>query len=295
MIRDFFRGHPQDNFLEYYERALKENISGFEPNTIKGYKSNLNVLKEFKNEISFSDIDITFIRRFDHYLRCERGTDIKRGIGVSGRFGHHKNLKAILNKAVSEKRIKDNPYVEDNFVIIKPSSRETFLDENEVALIEKLKIPKKNKGLIRTKQFFLFCCYTGLRYSDAISLEWENLKVISGRDFIVLKQKKTKKGVSVPLSKDALAILDCRQGIYIRKVFDPISNQKLNYNLKTICSLAGIKKVVTTHIARHSFASIAVMRGKDLYKLSKVMGHSSITVTQKYAKLDDESLCDVVD
>ncbi len=289
LIQDFFSGNSLEDFLEYYDNEIKRNIKSLKPNTIKGYRSNLNVLREFMDRITFGDIDIKFIEEFEHYLRNERE------ITAGGRYGHHKNLKATLCRALREKRIKENPYVEHKFEIPKPLAREIFLDERDIAVIKKLKIPTKNHGLIRTKEIFLFCCYTGLRYGDVISLEWKHLHRIGNHEFIVKEQNKTARKVSIPLPKEALEILNDRKGINPTRVFDDVSNQKLNFNLKKICAVAKIKKYTTFHIARHSFASVAVAKNKNLYVLSKIMGHSSIKQTEKYAKLNQSSLIDFLD
>ncbi len=94
----------------------------------------------------------------------------------------------------------------------------------------------------------------------------------------------------IPLYKKALDIIKRRKGKNSKYVFDPISNQKLNAYVQQVCKLAKINKHVTTHIGRHSFASIAVSKGADIYKLSKVMVHSSVKVTEKYAKFSLASL-----
>ena len=289
LIKDYFNGNEPDNFFTFYEQFIEENGKNHVENTLKGYRSNLHVIQEFQEEINIDDIDIKFIERFDRYLRHDRN------LTNGGRFGHHKCLKAILNRAVKEKRIKENPYKEHEFEIPQPGVREIFLNEKDLLALEKLKIAATHKGLIRTKQMFLFSCYTGLRYSDIVTLEWKQIQLIEGRKFIVKEQKKTKKKVTIPLSDKALAILNMRKGVQAIKVFDDVTNQKLNYNLKDICLKAKIHKKVTFHIARHTFASVAVGRNKNIYMVSKIMGHSKLSQTEKYAKLNQSILYEVVE
>ncbi len=107
LIKDFFSGNIECNFFEFYENVLAENLKRWVKSTLKGYRTNINALREFKAEIAFNEIDLAFLYRFDKFLRAERN------LAEGGRFGHHKNLKVILKRAVREGRISENPYSED--------------------------------------------------------------------------------------------------------------------------------------------------------------------------------------
>ena len=285
LVRSFFAGTNHNCFYEYYERKIKkEEVSALKKNTVKGYQSNLNVLRLFKKDVLFGEIDLKFIKDFDRYLRE------KRKLTDSGTYGHHKSLKALLYRAKNERQIKENPY-EHGFIMPRITQRLVWLSEKELKEIEELYIPDKNAGLLRTKRLFLFACYTGLRYSDIVTLEWKHIQKSGKYSIIKKEQVKTKVTNSVPLNKKALDLLKIFKGDNSRYVFGKVSNQKLNYNIKTLMEMAEIKKKVSMHTARHTYASILASNGKNVYQISKALGHATLSMTIGYAKVSDESIC----
>ncbi len=181
----------------------------------------------------------------------------------------------------------------------------THLTAPELALLEQVLLPS---GLVATRDVFLFCCWTGLRYADLRDLrpghlqDWNNSKVLR------LTQNKTRSAVSIYLTPPALALLAKYEGKRL-SLFPVTANQVMNRNLKKIARYAGLTHVVeqvmmvngqltkyevpkyelvTMHTARHTFAVQSLMRGMPLAVLQKVMGHAKITTTMIYAKVVED-------
>lgn len=147
--------------------------------------------------------------------------------------------------------------------------------------------------LTHVRDVFLFCCFTGLSYSDVQSLRTiDVVKGVDGRQWITINRTKTNVRSSVPLLPTALEILEryahhpfC---VYHNKALPIISNQKMNEYLKEIATLCGIDKPLSSHIARHTFGTtVTLLNGVPIESVSKMMGHTNIRTTQQYAKVLD--------
>jgi integrase len=149
-----------------------------------------------------------------------------------------------------------------------------------------------------TKQGFLFSCFTGLRISDVRALTWGNLqKGNDGEMFISHVQKKTKKQEYLPIPKVAKKYLPMRgdDAKDTDKAFNLRSNSTLNGDLKVWAALAGVKKRLSLHVSRHSFATILLSLGERIEVVSKLLGHSDIKITlQHYAAIEDQLKRDAV-
>ena len=152
--------------------------------------------------------------------------------------------------------------------------------------------------LVLIQDLFLFSCYTGIAYVDIMELTNKNiLKGIDGNLWIETTRVKTKTTVRLPLLEVPETILlkyktDIR-AIAIDKLFPKISNQKLNSYLKEIADLCGIKKNLTFHMARHTFATtVTLTNGVPIESVSKMLGHTKLTTTQIYAKVVESKVSD---
>ena len=145
-----------------------------------------------------------------------------------------------------------------------------------------------------TKRAFLFGCYVGLRVSDIKSLTYGDIKeeqTAKGKQIFVIRKMmiKTRKNVSVPLSNKALSYLpdNFTQRPKDERVFDLPGESSMNGMLKTWARDAGVNKVVTFHTSRHTFATLALTLGADIYTTSKLLGHQNVRTTQIYAEVID--------
>ena len=146
------------------------------------------------------------------------------------------------------------------------------------------------------RDLFVFCCYKGLAYTDAINLKAGNLVVgVDQGLWIKTKRKKTLVPVSTPLLSKPIAILKKYENDYrsIRNgtLFPLLSNQKMNSYLKEIADLCVIDKNLTSHIARHTFATtVTLSNNVPIETVSKMLGHTKIGTTQIYAKVIEQKV-----
>lgn len=129
---------------------------------------------------------------------------------------------------------------------------------------------------------YLFACFSGLRISDIRALRWKNIIVEDGQFFAMLFMQKTGKELKIPLPDKAMEIISIR-GNDEDKVFFLPSNPTVEDNLKKWAEAAGINKHLTFHTARHTYATLLLTLGADLYTVSKMLGHTNVATTQIYA------------
>ena len=241
-----------------------------------------------KPDLRLADVDREFCRGFVAFLRtckCHRG---KETISDTTARLLMSRIAAAMNKAVIEGLIPSNPFraLEAKEKPKIAASRREFLT------VEELKV------LINTpcrcdivKRAFLFSCFTGLRYSDMKSLLWSEIHTAADgkTQYIEHKQVKTKKMVTIPLSDEALRWMP-RQEDGIDKVFHglKISTSTVEAVLKEWMKDCKIDKHITYHCSRHTAATTLLTLGANLYVVSKLMGHSSIQMTEVYAKIVDQ-------
>ena len=194
-------------------------------------------------------------------------------------------MKTILQMPLKNGIIRTNPFSE-----LKISSKTVYRDYLIMEDIERLeKLELDSEFLERTKNIFLFACYTGLAYSDIQQLKKDNIILENDGTFHINKPRQKTGVISIiPLLAPAQRILkkysltdDLRDFMW----YVP-SNQKLNKNLKTIAAYAKIDKLLFMHLARHTFATtVTLSNGVPLETVSKMLGHSSTKITQLYAKV----------
>lgn len=153
-----------------------------------------------------------------------------------------------------------------------------------------------SERLEQVRDVFIFSCFSGLAYVDVANLKEDNIrKSFDGNLWIITKRQKTNTDVNVPLLDIPKMILEKYKGkLPDGKVLPIISNQKLNAYLKEIADVCGIKKNLTFHTARHTFATMMLTLGADLYTTSKLLGHADVKMTQVYAKIINQKKDDAV-
>jgi len=157
--------------------------------------------------------------------------------------------------------------------------------------LEQLHLSEEFTGQNKARDFFLFSCYTGLRFSDLTAMTYENIK----DGCLTFTMQKTNKELSMPLMEKAKRIIAKYENHPDRhaNTLLPLSNNKrTNINLKEIAAKCKINKPITFHIARHTFASTHVFIGTHLIILKELMGHSSIEQTEIYAKPNTTQIVD---
>ena len=141
------------------------------------------------------------------------------------------------------------------------------------------------------RDLFVFSCFTGLAYIDVANLKDSNIVVINGHKWIMTKRQKTGIPTNVILLDIAETILKKYEGkCKDNAVLPVISNQKMNAYLKEIADLCGIKKQLTFHMARHTFATMSLSKGVPIESVSKMLGHTNIKTTQIYARITNKKI-----
>ena len=268
--------------------------------TLRSYKTSQRYILEFiKSKYKTSDVylenlNYQFIIGFENFLRnyvCKKSL---RKIGNNTTIKHIKRLRKMINMAIALEWLNKDPFIKFKAKLEK-RERE-FLTQIELEFIEDYE--SKISRLDLVKDLFLFSCYTGIAYVDIMELTNKNiLKGIDGNLWIETTRVKTKTTVRLPLLEVPETILskyktDIR-AIAIDKLFPKISNQKLNSYLKEIADLCGIKKNLTFHMARHTFATtVTLTNGVPIESVSKMLGHTKLTTTQIYAKVVESKVSD---
>ena len=200
-------------------------------------------------------------------------------------------LSAALNAAVRAEHLGENPFMllSASEKIKKPESQRQFLTIEEI----KMMIAAECSNLT-VKQAYLFSCYCGLRISDIYALRWKDVRMNDGRYMLSVVMKKTATPIYIPLSANALAWMpertDDESCVFAGLPTEPTVNKILGMWAKS----AGIDKHLTFHTSRHTFGTLMMTVGADLYTTCKLMGHSDVRTTQIYAKIVDSKKIEAV-
>lgn len=285
--------HGIVEMFDTYMNTIESNIGkGFSATTLKHYKTSKNRLLNFlsdvygKKEWNLSNIGYKFINDFDVYLKT------KYNNSVNTAWCYHKHMKKVLNIAVAMDYISTNPYVK--FQVKTEQPKREFLTQKELKKIRKKRIGIERLAIVR--DIFLFACYTGLSYADISKLAKHHIRIGNdGKKWIIIDRTKNGSRCRVPLLPAAKNILK-RYKNYPTNVSKGLllpvnSNQKMNAYLKEIADICGIKKNLSMHVARHTFATtITLTNGVPIETVSKVLGHSSLKTTQIYARILDTKI-----
>ncbi|MEZ7497107.1 site-specific integrase [Leeuwenhoekiella aequorea] len=298
IIRDIYQCKDDEQrmllelFKEHNDRIESLIGKGYSNGTLQRYKAARTHLENYllflkkKNDIALREIDYQFISGFEHYLKsqknCAHNTATKYIV----------NFKKIMRIALANQFIDKDPFFhwKSNW---KTKERE-FLTSTELNTLA-----QKEFSIVRLEQvrdIFLFCCFTGLAYADVNKLSSDDIILgLNGERWIKTKRQKTNTLSSIPILPTAEQILNkysdhpCR--LKDNKLLPVLTNQKSNAYLKEIADVCGINKTLTTHLARHTFATtVTLSRGVPMETVSKMLGHTSIKTTQLYAKVLDSKI-----
>ncbi|MDZ7605407.1 MAG: site-specific integrase [Cyclobacteriaceae bacterium] len=284
----------QANSLFSAFRMFCKNISkkigkGYADATLEKYLLTMRHLESFvankysTTEFGLNELNYTFISGFEGYLLANKNGS------VSSVNKHTQRLKAIIKFAIQNEWIEKDPFIRHS--PLKEKSNEiVFLDTEELAIVESKEFPIERLGRIR--DFFIFCCYTGLAFQEVLNLSTENIT----RDFegdlqITYRRQKTGKNIVVPLLPKAIEILEKYKAdpgtSGTNKILPVPSNVKFNAYLKEIADICGINKNLTVHVARKTFATTVLLTNDvPIETVSELLGHYSIKLTQKvYGKI----------
>ncbi len=289
------------NFITYCEEMAAEYDANGQNSCAVLMRSAIKRITGYKGKnITFNHIDKDFLIGFIEYLNSDI-RDFDKAAKDKGRKPKplsnvykealFARIMVALNKAERDGIIIKNPGKDIDRKLKPHSEQKTrcYLTLEEIQKIIETEYKPDND----IKSAFLFCCFSGLRYSDVSKLTWKEITVSqNGYAQIETTMQKTGKSITIPLSDNALKWLPEREGnLPENRIFYKLPDQVNNADvrLRTLIKKAGISKHVTFHVARHSFATLTLTYGADLYTVSKLLGHANIRTTQVYAKIVDES------
>lgn len=287
---------------------LTDHIEGIRCNpayaasTYRNYRSTVNVIKAYlqhlhRPRLLMSNIDKGFVLGFidfiEHTYRNTKSPDNPKEMSPHTLHLYQSTLVRMLNAAVKEGVLDRNPFysLERKDRISKQQAEKEYLTKEE--LMAFAEAPTVNET---TKRAFLFCCFTGLRYSDVSALTWRDIRQGDNGWIVSVKaMQKTGRQVIIPLNQSAMSLLPDRNGCKpSQKVFDMTCLSSCNKCLKKIAAAAGIEKKISYHTSRHTFAVLALTAGGDIYTVGKLLGHTSINSTQVYADVVMETKVEAI-
>lgn len=231
------------------------------------------------DKVTMKEIDKAYCLGFIDYLNSLQMANVTTA-------GYFRCLNCALNLAVKDEILPYNPITKissDQRIKIPESTRE-YLTVDEVKTLIATECINE-----ATKRAYLFSCFCGLRYSDIKALTWGDVLLDGEQYRVKIVMVKTQKTLYLPLSKEALRWMPERGDAKdTDKVFSLPSQCYLNVVLRTWAANSGLTKHVTFHTARHTFATLELTAGAELYTVSKLLGHTQVKTTQIYAKIIDK-------
>ncbi|MCS4165140.1 site-specific integrase [Sphingobacterium sp. BIGb0116] len=266
---------------------------GYAIGTIKRFETSLSHTREFIqwkyncNDIEIRKLDYEFVKEYDFWLKTVRNCSQNTASKYIG------NFKKIVLHCIKSGWLRKDPF--HQFKLLRKEVIKEFLTEHELESLMKKIFSIKRLEIVR--DIFAFSCFTGLAYTDVNKLIHSQFFIgVDGKKWISYKRTKTLSLTKVPLLNPAIQLIEkytIEAFTLDDKVFPCFSNQKMNAYLKEIADLCGINKILTFHMARHTFATTVTLTNRvPLETVSKMMGHKSLKQTQHYAKIVDVKISD---
>ncbi len=277
----------EQNFIEYFRKlANKRKASNYD-----NWISALNYIEAFTNGmLRFADLNEKFLEDFKEFLLTTKSKKSeKTTLSQNSAVSYFNKVKAALKQAYKDGILQTD--LNAKISPIKPTeTNREYLTHDELNRLAKT--PCSNDLL---KRAALFSALTGLRFSDIQKMVWGELEYIEGQGYYLnFRQKKTKNVEVLPISEQAYGITKGKKNPndmpQDKPVFDGLKySAYYNKHLSQWIEAAGITKNITFHCFRHTFATLQLFNGTDIYTVSKMLGHKDLKTTQVYAKIMDEA------
>ena len=276
------------DFILYFRNIAKKQKESVR----KGWNSSLKYLEDYcKGEIKFIKINESFCNDFKNYiLNANSKKILKKPLSQNTAWSYFNKFKSALNEAYKDGFLQHD--INRRIVgISKIETQRNFLTIEE--LNQLIKTPCHNYLI---KNAALFSAITGIRFSDISKMIWKEIEYIEGNGFFIkFTQQKTKRVEMMPISQQAVDLLGEPKDS-AQRVFDGLNYSSFhNKHLYQWIGAAGISKPITFHCFRHTYATLQLSKGTDIYTLSKMLGHRELKTTQIYAKVIDQTKRDAAD
>lgn len=287
------RGKTLLDLITYHNTSM---LTVLRKGTMKNYYTTERCIKEFLEEMGVEDVPLkklnyAFIVDFEQYIRTYRPAT-RMGCANNGTMKHMERLKKMSRLAVKLEWLEKDPFI--NFKLRFEKTERQFLTEPELQRIEETSF--KVRSTQHIKDLFIFACYTGLSFIDVQELKADHLvKGMDGNDWLYTKRTKTDEPLKIPLLPKAKEIIDKYKDdpdlFKNGRLLPMYSNPMINRTLKDIAKVCGIRKKVTFHVARHTFATaVTLSNGVPIETVSKLLGHTKLSTTQIYARVVEKKV-----
>lgn len=283
------------NFYNYYVAMCESRLGEDTKGNWGNWKSALAHLAIYDNKLkkrTFAEIDHDWILGFKEYLQKRavhttsdtfKFTMRGKRLANNSQVSYFNKLRACINQAFEERIIMSNPLRGIDSISGEPGTR-MYLTFEELKTLVNTPCNYPN-----VRRAFLFSCLTGLRRSDIVKMTWGEIHQQGEFTRIIFKQKKTGHLEYLDITPEAVELMGER-GKDSDLVFgDIMTPSNTNAVIKTWCARAGINKDITFHCGRHTFATMMLDLGTDIYTVSKLLGHTQLSTTQIYAKVLDKN------
>ena len=299
-VKNAFQGiaSGQETLISYFARHnedFKKRVGvNRELSTQVQYENSLNHLKRFMSlkyklsDIPFTQLDFSFIEKYDFYLRVELKLKPNTILGIM------RHLRKMIKLATGEGIITRDPF--DGYSPERPKAEQKYLTRDELQKI--IITPLDHPCRYLTRDMFLFSVFTGLAYRDICNLTEKNIvKASDGVLWIETTRQKTGTPCEIPLMEIPMQILDKYKGLAPDGKLLPMQScGRLNKNLKVIAQLCGLKRKLIFHAGRHTYASeICLSQGVPIETVSRMLGHRDLRSTQIYAKISNNKISEDTD
>lgn len=279
LLKEIHEDAAVENKLIPFGRKWIEN-SPIRESTKSNLNTTLSLLETFSSGITFRQLDYKTLLSFEQFLKSKK-------LGTNTIAKHFRHIRTILNEAIRQGLITKelSPFTE--YKIKTTESHHTYLLPEELEKLEHITLSRKKHALCHSLDAFLFCCYTGLRYSDFIRMEQKNFIQSDNGLWMVFKSQKTGAVTQLPLSHlfQGKAVRILYRYTDINDFFHIKPNASVNKDLIRIGKLAGLAKHFSFHTARHTNATLLLYKGVQLATVQKLLGHRNIKTTQVYGEV----------
>jgi len=326
---DASRHAQKSEVLKCYDEFLRSQSKAqlWADKTAENYEGFTHHLSSFKKDLKFADFDEEGLQNFANHLRDE---------GLSERTArrYFRRLTTFLRYCTRKGLCAASDISKETPKFHEVKKEVIYLTEEEITLLYNLNIPpagtrvtlKDHDGKSYTKRvakdlqaardMLLFCCFTGLRYSDMQRLRPMDVKVKEGRQVLQVVTKKTKDSLTIPLTDKAKTILERYTARKEETIFPQTPNVTMNYRIKDVCELAGINELtktseakdgkvieeerpkfelITTHVGRKTFVVSALSKGAPERWVMKITGHSDYNSMKPYIDVAKSKIYEVID
>ena len=282
---------PKTTFLEIFDKYLddikalvgagKTQATYTKYSTTKKHFVKFLDMKYGRKDILPRELNHMMVHDFDIYLRT---TAMLKPNSATKTL---KFFKTVVILAQKSGVLTHDPFINHHFHL--EHVDRGFLTDEEIRLIMQKEFPTAR--LEQVRDIFIFSCFCGLAYIDVANLTEDNIVELDGKKWIMTRRKKTNIPSNILLLDIPLKIVEKYRGkTKDNRLLPVLSNQKMNAYLKEIADVCGVRKTLTYHLARHTFATMTLSKGVPIESVSKMLGHTNIKTTQIYARITNKKI-----